>query len=81
MDKRGSNDKKIIRGHRGFVSQKGRNNRTNRGTSAAILEDRSNASLQHGSAGHVDDALLEGLDHGWFKICKGKAVRQNLYHF
>jgi hypothetical protein len=81
IDKRGLNDKRNIRGQRGFVSKKYRNNNINRGTSVVVPEHRSKASLQHGSAGHVDDTLLEELDHGWFKICKGKVVRQNLDPF
>jgi hypothetical protein len=81
MDTRGSNDKRSIRGQRGFVSQKCRKSKINRGTSVVVPEHRSNASLQMGSARHVDDTLSEELDHGWYKICKGSAVRQNLNPF
>jgi hypothetical protein len=81
MDKRGMNDKRNIRGHINLVNQKCRGPNFGRETSPAVPKRRSSASLQHGSIGHVNDTLLEELDLGWFKICKGKVVRQNLNPF
>jgi hypothetical protein len=49
-----------------------------RGTCFAGLDHGSNASLQSRKVEHVDDPLVEEMDFCWFKICKGKVVRQNL---
>jgi hypothetical protein len=52
-----------------------------RATSFTVSEHRSSTSLHHDSVTHVDDTLSDTLDPGWFKIFRGKAVRQNLNPF
>jgi hypothetical protein len=52
-----------------------------RETSFAESEHRSIPSLQHDSTKHVGETLPDELDPSWFKICRGKALRQNLNPF
>jgi hypothetical protein len=49
-----------------------------RGIGSTGLDLGSNASLQSRTVEHVDDPLVEEIDFGWFKFCKGKAVWKNL---
>jgi hypothetical protein len=51
---------------------------TRRGTCSVGLDLGSNASLQTRTVEHVDDPLVEETNFGWYRICKGKVVRQNL---
>jgi hypothetical protein len=39
---------------------------------------RGNAPLQHRAVEHVEKPAKEEAEIGWFKICKGKMVRQNI---
>jgi hypothetical protein len=62
------------RTRKGFMSD----HCSGKGIGSAGLDLGSNASLQSRKIEHVGDPVEEAKDFGWFKICKGKAVRQNL---